>query len=94
MPHFWRFYVTRYRGGNGSGNEESLAAIWTQKEGRPDCWWVGRDFLMIFRISWANPWELTVPDYWDLIAAKNASFSGHFERPVIGADMTPKMKNP
>ena len=60
--------------GWGSGNEAALAAIRGQEEGRTDWRRAGRDFSRIFRKSWANRWELTVPDYWALIAAKNASF--------------------
>ena len=72
-------------------NEASLAAIMAQKEGRPDGWWIGRDFPTIFRKLWANHWELTVPDFRTLIAARNASVSGHFERSGIGVGMTPEM---
>ena len=53
-------------------NEAYLAAIMAQKEGRPDWRWVGRDFPRVFRISRANHWGLTEPDYWALSAAKNA----------------------
>ena len=39
---------------------------------------------MISRKSWTNHWELTAPDYWALIGAAYASFSGHFGRSGIG----------
>ena len=80
MPHVWRFYAIRYRGGNDSGNEASLAEIGDQKEGRPDGRGIGRDFPTIVRKSWTNQWELPVPDARSLIAAKNASFFGDFRR--------------
>ena len=80
--HFGRSGIGR---GNDSENEASLAAIGGQKEGRPDWWWVGRDFPIISRKSRTDHCELRVPDYWDLIADANASFSGHFERSGIGA---------
>ena len=36
--------------------------------------------------------DLTVPDFWILIAATDASFFGHFRRSGIGAVAIPKMK--
>ena len=80
-----------YRGENGSGNEASLAEIMAPKYGRPDCWWVGRDFPRIARRSWANHWELTVPDFWTLIADRNASFLAILGDPVSGVAMAPEM---
>ena len=38
--------------------------------------------------------ELTPPEQWALIAARNASFSGHFERSGIWVEMAPKMRHP
>ena len=75
-------------------NEESLSAIRGQKEGRPDWRWVGRDFPMIFRKSRTDRWELTVADYWAIIAAKNASFTGHFGRSGIGVGKAPEVRHP
>ena len=46
---FGDFREVRYWGRNGSGNEASLAATRVQIVGRPDWWWVGRDFPRIFR---------------------------------------------
>ena len=81
-------------GGNESENEAPLAAIRGQKEGLPDGWRVGRDFPQIFRRSRANRWELTAPDYWALIEAKNASFFGDVRRSCIGVEMAPEMWHP
>ena len=39
--------------------DESIAAIWAQKEGRPDWWRIGRGFPTIVRKSRTNRWELT-----------------------------------
>ena len=50
----------------------------------------GGDFPMIFRKSRTDHWELKVPDFRTLIAAKNASFSGYFKRSCIWVEMDPK----
>ena len=42
----------------------------------------------------ANRRDLTVPDFWTLIAATNASRFGHFRRPCIGVEMGPEMRHP
>ena len=74
-------------------NEASLSAIRAQNEGRPEWRWNVHNSPMIFRESWANHWELTVPDFRTLIAAKSASFFGHFRRPDTGVEMAPKMRH-
>ena len=55
-----------------------------QKVRRPDWRRADLDFPRIFRKSMTNRLELTVPDFWALIATKNASFYGHFARSGIG----------
>ena len=82
-----------YRGGNGPENEAPLAAIRGKKEGPADLRWVGRDFPRISRKSRTNRWELTLPDYWALIVAKNASFFGDFRRSCVGAEINPEMRH-
>ena len=77
----------------GPENEPSLAAIRVQKEGRPDWRRIGRDFPMLSRKSMTNLWELTGPDFWDLIADKDTSFSVHFMRSDIGVEMAPRMRH-
>ena len=89
---FGDFREARYRGKNGTGNEESLAAIRVQNSGRQD-WRIGRNFPRIFRKSRTDHWELMAPDSRTLIAAKNASFFGDFRRAGIGVEMDPEMRH-
>ena len=65
-------------------NEAFLFAIMAQKDGRPDWWWVGRNFPRISRKSRTNPWELMGPSSWALIAAKDGPFLGSFPSPISG----------
>ena len=53
-----------------------------QKDGRPDWWWVGRNFPRISRNSRTNPWELTGPSFCAVIAAKDGLLSGPFPVPI------------
>ena len=88
MPHFFGYFA---RSGTGvemdPKNDASLAAIRGQNVGRPEWWWVGRNFPRISLTSRADHWGLTVPDSRALIADKNASFPGHFRRSGIGVIM-------
>ena len=68
-------------------NRLPIAAIRTQKEGRSDWCWVGRDFPRAPLKPWADRCGLTAPDFRTQIPDKNASFSGHFERSGDGAGM-------
>ena len=86
MPHFLEILGDPYLGGNGPGNEACLAAIRAQNSGLPDWWWVGRNLPMVFQESWANRWELTVPDFRTLISDRNASFSGHLGDQAMGRE--------
>ena len=54
--------------------------------GRPDWWWVGRNFPRIFPKSWTDRWELMVPVFRTLIAARNATFFDDFRRSGKGPD--------
>ena len=55
-------------------NEESLAAIRAQGEGRPNWRWVGNDFPMVVRKLRTDRREFTDPSSWGLIAAKGVLF--------------------
>ena len=47
-----------------------------QKEGRPDCWWIGHVFFFRnFRKSRSNRWEVAVPSFWALIEAEDCLFT-------------------
>ena len=54
-----------------------------KKEGIPAWRRIGHEFSRIALKSRANHWELTVPSYWALIAARGSLFPGHF-LPDIG----------
>ena len=54
-------------------NEEFLFAIRGREEGRPEWWWVVRDFLKILRKSRNNRWELSAPP---LIATNDITLWG------------------
>ena len=46
-------------------------------------------------IKWmTNRRDLTVRDFWALIAAKDASFFAHFRRSGIGVEMEPETRHP
>ena len=75
-------------------NEAPLTAIRGQKEGLPDGRRGGRDSPTASRKSWGNRCKLNVTEYLVLNDAKNASLSGHFERPDNVADMAPEMGHP
>ena len=75
-------------------NEASLAAIRGQNVGIPDWRLVGRNFPMIFRKSWTNHWEFTVPDSRALITARNASFLEIPGDPVLWSKWLREMRHP
>ena len=64
-------------------NEAFVLAIRVSEEGIRD-WRVGRNFPRTPQKSRTNPWELTGPSFWTLIAAKDGLFPGSFSRPISG----------
>ena len=62
----------------GAKIEASRSAIRARKEGRPDCWRVGRDFPRTFRGYRADRWRLTGSSFWTIISDKHIPFSEPF----------------
>ena len=48
---------------------------------------------VISQESWTNRWGLTVPDFWTIIEAKNASFYVHLGDLVLGWEWLRKMRH-
>ena len=79
-------------GSEWAENEAFLAAIWDQYVGIPEWRSAGRNIPWFPLKSRPVHWELTVPDFRNLVEAKNATFSGDFRRPGTSVEMSPGMR--
>ena len=92
--NFGIFWSRRYRGGYGSENRLSIAAIRARNEGAVNSRRLVCDCRAILGKSRPARHRPGRPSFWSLIADKNASILAHFSRSDIGLEMTPEIGYP
>ena len=83
----------RYGRLNALKIEAPLAAPRAQKAGRPDRWWVGRDFPRVVCESRTDRWALTGSSYCGIIEAMDSLFSESFPSRYRNDSNAPKWKH-